>query len=288
MSGEKTTTQSGTSSPWAPAQPALISGLQDAKTLYSKGIGGNIYGGSTVVPYSKQTTQAQGIDERTANAAIPATENYWNQASNLANDGGLNSLQMESVNQLRPMASGSMLQGNPYTEDLIKMNARDMGDAINLSASGAGRYGSGVHQDQLATNIGDMASQARFGNYNTERGYMQDAIGSLYNAGQQQRDNIAGGAGILSNALGIRQAPGQILRGVGSELEDLYGRQIDDNLRIFDAQNNAPWEQLARLNAIASGAGQLGGSSTGRATQPGPSFLDILGGGLSAAGSLRF
>jgi hypothetical protein len=280
MSSDKTQTTTSSSDPWPAAQPLLGTTLKGAGALYNNNVGGEVFRGSTVVPYAKQTTQAQGLDEATANAATPAVNDYWNRASSLANDGGLNSLQQLSLDQLKPMAAGEMLSGNPYTEDIINQNARDMGNAINLSASGAGRYGSGVHQDQLSRNIGDMASTARFNNYNTERGYMQDAIGSQFNAGQQQRDNVAGGASILQNALGLRQAPSQMLRGVGAELEDLYGRNINDRLRIFQEEQNKPWEMLARANAIGAGAGQLGGTGTSQAQMPGSSFTDILGGGL--------
>jgi hypothetical protein len=60
---------------------------------------------------------------------------------------------------------------------------------------------------------------------------------------------------------------------------------MNDRLRIFDAQQNTPWQNLSRLNAIASGAGQLGGTTT--SSQPGQNpFLTALGYGATGAGFL--
>jgi hypothetical protein len=286
MSTSKTQTTSQTSEPWGAAQPHLGSTLAGAADLYGRGVGGGVFKGSTVVPYSRQTTHAQDLDEELAYSLVSPTKSYLGEATNLAMDGGLNTLQQGAIDRLTPMADGKMLTGNPYAEDIIKLNARDMGDAINLSSSGAGRYGSGAHQELLAQNIGDMASKARFDNFNTERGYQQDAIGSLFNAGQQQRDNIGTAGSVLSNAMEMRNMPSNLLRGVGAEMEDLYGRNINDRLRIFDAEQNAPWEQLGRYNAIATGAGQMGGTTQGTAQMPGRGFGDVAGSLVSLLGLL--
>jgi hypothetical protein len=81
------------------------------------------------------------------------------------------------------------------------------------------------------------------------------------------------------------QAPAQSLMQVGAMNEDLATRQVNDKLRIFNEQQNKPWENLARMNAIASGAGQLGSTQT--TSQPGANpFLQTLGYGLTGAGLL--
>jgi hypothetical protein len=72
---------------------------------------------------------------------------------------------------------------------------------------------------------------------------------------------------------------------VGAMNEDLATRQMNDKLRVFNEQQNKPWENLSRLNAIASGAGQLGGTQT--TSQPGQNpFLTALGYGATGAGLL--
>lgn len=278
--GGKSETTTSNSAPWAEAQPYLKSGLADAQKLYSQGIGGQTFTGSSVVPMSKQTTEANRNTEWLANNAFAPLQNNFRTVAAATQDGGLNDLQRLSVDRLKPMANGEMMAGNPYVEDMIAKNARTMGDAINLQASGAGRTGSGANQQVLAREIGDMASGARFNNYNTERGYMQDAISSLFSAGQQQRQNIYGAGDAMANAFGAAMAPADALAGVGGQYEDLYGRQLQDQIRLFEASQNAPWEQLARMNAIASGSGSLGGSSTSVARSGGGAG-EMAGGLLS-------
>lgn len=285
--GGKSETTTSNSAPWAEAQPYLKAGLSDAQKLYSQGIGGQTYTGSAVVPMSKQTTEANRNTEWLANNAFAPLQNNFRTVAATTQDGGLNDLQRMSVDRLKPMAQGEMMNGNPYLDEMIAKNARDMGDAINLSASGAGRYGSGAHQDLLARNIGDMATTARANNYNTERGYMQDAISSLFSAGQQQRQNIYGGADAMTNAFGAAMAPAEALSGVGAQYEDLYGRQLQDQIRLFEASQNAPWEQLARMNAIASGSGSLGGSSTS-VSRSDQGAGGVLGGLLGVLGRMKF
>jgi hypothetical protein len=72
---------------------------------------------------------------------------------------------------------------------------------------------------------------------------------------------------------------------LGQLNEDMYTRQMNDKLRIFNEQQNRPWENLSRFQAINSGAGQLGGSQT--QTSPGQNpFLQAAGYGLTGAGLL--
>lgn len=276
--GGKTQTTTQSTQPFSPAIPGIQTGIKDAQKLYQSGVGGSVYTGSTVTPYSEPTTTAQGWDQNVAKDAYSTFTDNWNRLQPQVSDGGLNELQTGAVDRLRPIASGEWLTNNPYLEDMISMTGRDMADAINMSASGAGRYGSGAHQDLLARNIGDMASTMRFNNYGLERGYMDAANTALFNAGQQQKANQFGYTDVLGNAASLRTLPGQIMRDVGAEYEDLYSRQLADRVRIFDELQAAPWSQLARYNAIMSGAGQLG--STGTATSQQGGGLGEVAGGL--------
>jgi hypothetical protein len=61
--------------------------------------------------------------------------------------------------------------------------------------------------------------------------------------------------------------------------EDLAGRTMADQLRIFEETQNAPREAVEWLSAIGSGAGRLGGQT--RSVQPGTNpFVEALGYGL--------
>lgn len=240
--------------------------------------------------------------------------------------GQLNDIQRRSYDLLNPIAGGSEMNGNPYLDDVISRSSRDMQDSINLSASGAGRYGSGAHQGVLSREIGDMSSGLRYQDFNNQQGrrdaairdvfgmgetadrmyesdmgrrqaglagmtglgaagegQYRDALSSLFNAGQTHQQNINGNNSALQSAYGGMMQPGQTMMDVGGQYEDLYGRNLNDTLRIFQGQQDAPWNQLARLNAIGSGAGALGGSGT--ATAQGPSRLSGGVGGAIAGSS---
>ncbi len=280
----KQQTQSTTSAPWGAAQPALKYGVNEALKLTKNNVGGNVFGGSTVVPFDKRTTEGMGNMMSAANNAQGDMTANFDQVAANAKNGGLNALQQEQVGRLQQQADGSMLFNNPNTQKLIDMNARDIGASSNLMASAAGRYGSGSHQGVTQRAVGDMATQVRGDDYNRERGYMQDAIGSLFNAGQQQQDNINSNASALMGAYGAMMAPGQTKMDIGGQYEDSATRQLNDKIRLFEGKDNAEWNRLGLLNAIASGAGSMGG--TGTTTAQGPSRLQsTIGGALGGFGA---
>lgn len=279
MSGSKQQTTQTSSEPWKSAQPALKLGLSDATKLYKSGVGSQPYTGSTVVPFAQQSIQGMNSQMAGANRASPAMTANFDQVAANAQNGGLNALQQGSVNKLQGMADGSMMNGNPYIDQVLNNTASDIGKSSNLMASAAGRYGSGGHQGVIADAVGDVSSRMRMQNYDTERGYMQDAIGSLFNAGQQQQNNINANAGALGAAYQGMMQPGETMQGIGANYEDLQGRQMNDQMRLWDERQNQGWNQIGRLNAVASGAGNMG--SSGRETAQGPSRLGAgLGGAL--------
>ncbi len=286
MSGgsSKQQTQSTTSAPWKPAQPALKYGINEALNLTKNNVGGNVFGGSTVVPFDKRTTEGMNNMMAGANNAQGDMTANFNQVARNAQNGGLNALQQQQVGRLQKQADGSMLFNNPYVDEQIGRAARDIGATGNLMASAVGRYGSGTHTNVIAKNIADASSDIRGADYARERGYMQDAIGSLYNAGQQQQDNINSNASALMGAYGAMMAPGQTKMDIGGQYEDLATRQLNDKIRLFEGKDNAEWNRLGLLNAIASGAGAMGG--TGTTTAQGPSRLQsTIGGALGGFGA---
>jgi hypothetical protein len=284
MAGNKSQTTSTSSAPWKAAQPAMKTALGDAQNIYKSGEAFKPYTGSTVVPFANQTIQGMNNMQGAAERAQGAFNQNFGNVSAMANDGGLNDLQRGSVDRLKSMADGSMMNANPFMEDVIKRTSQDIAGSTNLMASAAGRYGSGGHQNVLNDSIGDMASQMRLRNYDTERGYMQDAIGSLFNAGQQQRANVYGGTDALMRAFGGQMAPGQALMDVGSNYEDLATRTMNDQLRIFNETQAAPKNAVEWLNAIATGAGSMGG--TGQTVAQGPSRLQSGLGGALGGGTM--
>ncbi|MBX5131606.1 hypothetical protein HJB80_02725 [Rhizobium lentis] len=268
--GSSKTTTTQNSAPWKDAQPALKQGISQAQKLYNSGTGAKVYTGSTVVPWDTQTTQGMNAITGQANANLGG-RGLSGQYQGVINSGGYNPAQLEALNNTRDVANSSFnINEDPAFRQVVEQATNSVGQA----ASAAGRYGSGVHQGNLANTIGDLGARQ----YQAWQNRRDAANSNLFNMGQT-------GFGNLNTAYTGMQAPAQSLMQVGAMNEDLATRQLNDKLRIFNEQQNKPWENLSRLNAIASGAGQLGGSQT--TSQPGQNpFLSALGYGLTGAGLL--
>lgn len=271
---KQTTTQS--SAPWSGAQPALTQAVGGAQNLYNAGVGSQVYTGSTVVPWSSQTTQAMGNIQNNANANAGGA-GLSGQYQGVINNGGFNASQQDALNNTRNLANSSY-SVSPELQKVLDAQSAKVGDQVNLNASAAGRYGSGANQSLLAKNVGDLTNSTIFNDYNNWQGRRDAANTNLFNMGQQ-------GFGNLGAAYTGMNAPNQDLMNIGAMNEDLATRYKNDELRIFNEAQNKPWEQLGRLNAIATGAGSMGGTQT--TSQPGQNpFLTAAGYGLSGLGLL--
>lgn len=276
MSGgsKQTTTQS--SAPWSGAQPALTQAVGGAQNLYNSGVGSQVYTGSTVVPWASQTTQAMGNIQKNANANVGG-RGLSGQYQGVIDSGGFNSAQQGALDNTRSLANSSY-SVSPELQKVLDAQAAKVGDSVNLNASAAGRYGSGANQTLLAKNVGDLTNSTIFNDYSNWQGRRDAANSNLFNMGQQGFNNLGAAYTGLN-------APNQDLMNIGAMNEDLATRYKNDELRIFNEAQNKPWEQLGRLNAIATGAGSMGGTQT--TTQPGQNpFLTAAGYGLSGLGLL--
>lgn len=313
MTGNSKQTTTSNSAPWSAAQPALQQGITGAQNLYNAGIGGQVYQGSTVIPWSQQTTQAMGNIQNTANANLGG-KGLSGQYQSVIDNGGMNSLMKNAAggfgNQARnpfntyqqtalgntQNLANSNYSVSPQLQKVLDTQASQVTDATNASAAGAGRYGSGANQTLLAKNLGDLTSNLVYSDMQNWQGRKDAANSNLFNMGQtgvntQANANAALGGlgqqaiGNLGTAYTGMQAPNTDLMNVGAMNEDLATRLKNDELRIFNESQNKPWELLGRMNAIASGAGQMGGTQT--QTSPGQNpFLTALGYGASGAGLL--
>lgn len=278
--GSKTQTTTTNNAPWSVAQPALQKGLSGALAAYNKDPTGakSVYTGSTVVPWSANTQAGMGSIREAANANEGGA-GLSGQYQDVINNGGFTAPQMDAMNNTRAIANSTFdINANPAFQEVLRQAQDSARDSVNLSAGGAGRYGSGTHQGVLGDTIGDLTSRMVGNEYTNWQNRRDAANTSLFNMGQ-------GGLENLGAAYSGLKLPGTDLMQLGAMDEDLATREMNDKLRIFNEQNNAPWAQLGKLNAIASGAGQLGGTST--QTQPGQNpFLTALGYGTTGLGLL--
>lgn len=267
-SNKTTTTQN--SAPWSGAQPALSQSINYAQRYFNEGIGAKPYTDSTVVPWDAKTMQGMNAITDQANANIGGN-GLSGQYQGVIDSGGYNPAQLEALNNTRSVANGAFnINEDPGFQQVVDLARNN----VNAGASSAGRYGSGIHEQTLGNTIGDLGARQ----YQAFQARKDAANSNLFNMGAQGFNNLGAAYGGMS-------APAQDLMKIGGMNEDYATRQMNDKLRIFNEQQNKPWENLSRLNAIASGAGQLGGSQT--TSQPGQNpFLTALGYGATGAGLL--
>jgi len=287
MGGSTKTTQSTNSEPWAAAQPILKQGLNDAQGIYNNGQSFKPYMGSTVVPFSNQSNNAMRLSSDRALWGQEPLDANWNQVAANNLNGGLNGIQQGVVGRLTGQATGAFNPNdNPGFQSVLKQMTDSAGNAVDMGASAAGRYGSGIHQGNVAREVGNVAGQLTSNEYGDYKNRRDAANSALFNAGQQQQSNIWNGANALTNAYQAQQMPSQTLGGIGAQNEDLAGRTLNDQLRIWQGQQDAPKNALQWLQAIGSGAGSLGQSGSTTAQGPSASPIGQGLGGLIGLNSL--
>lgn len=272
----QTTMQSNSSAPWGPAQPYLKSGLKDADALYQSGGAAPVNTMSTTVPFSGQTQTA--LDATQANAqANMGGQGLSGQAQSILGAGGYNPAQQQSMDYLSNVGSNPFdLSKNQAYQTYRQNLADDVTNSVNMNAAAAGRYGSGMHTQNLVNDLTGALSAADL----NQMGRMDQLNAQRFGMGQQGMSN-------LSTAYDLQNLPIQDMQSVGGAYEDLYGRQLNDQLRIAQEQMTAPQRGIEWRQAIAGGAGSLGGTSTSTAQMPGQNpALTGLGYGLTGLGLL--
>ena len=177
-----------TNAPWAPAQPYILKNLQQQDQVFNA---------------SQPDLMSAAADQRaTYGRVAPGAEAGITSAQNLVNSD----------------LSGANLNGNPYLDAILGRTRQDIIDANGDTFGMAGRYGSGMHTAVMDKQLADAENAARFANYNTERGYQQDAIGQ---AGQL----MSGSQSLLNNAAELPWIGVQAANGAVRQASNGYGTQ---------------------------------------------------------------
>jgi len=192
-------------------------------------------------------------------------------------------------------AIGNMGTENPYLQQML---ASTIGNQINSSMAGAGRYGSGAHQEAIAAGEAPALAQdwatrqqqglGAAGQMSAQQlqatqglGNVQGTIADIYGQGLARAGQWAQLTPQLQQA---QYMPGQAMQQIGNYYTQRGQQQLNNTIGLYNAQQAYPWEQLARENAIIGGAGGLGGTTVGTGTTSVPLGQRILGGGLAGAG----
>lgn len=275
--GNDTQTQKTTSEPYKAARPLYDTGMGDALNIYKSGSLVQPMTLSTVVPYSQQTTAGMGqITDLANQAGQPG--GYGAQMQDIIGAGGFNMPQQTALQGIQNTATSSFDPwSNPAFSQVLDQASDRARLAVDQSMGGMGRYGSDVHQQGVAREIGDLTSRMVGDEYRNWQGRQDAAQQQLFNAGQTGFQN-------MGTAWTRAQDPAQALMGVGGMYEDLYGRTLNDRLRIAQESANAPLANIQALNAVAGGAGNYG-TQTQTAQMPSNTFGNVAGGAL-AGGSM--
>lgn len=310
----KQTTQTTNTAPWTGAQPALNTALSSAQNLYNSGVGSGIYTGQTYADPSRasmdavETAARQGYGNSNGQGLSGQYQDIINNGGyngaqrealqgfqGLTANGGLNASQQNALNNTKAVANANW-SVSPELQKIINQTNQDANTNVGLANSAAGRYGSGLGNGAIADAVSKNTNNLLYTDLNNFTTRKDAANSSLFNMGQTGQSNLSGAYGNianlgqtafgnLGNAYSGMQAPIQDIAKYGQFVDNLNTNILNDKLRVFDAQQNKPWENLARLNAIASGAGQLGSTST--QSQPGQNpFLQALGYGATGLGLL--
>lgn len=237
--GTQTTTQQSNPKPYKKARPLIDAALADGMRAYQKGIGGQTYTGSTVIPFSNQTTGGmndlmrmagqnsggQGLSGNMQNLinnggftdaqsrAMQGMEGLSNAPAlnNLINGSGLTQDQTDVLGRWKGQATGNFdLNANPAYQDVLKNALESAGTGINAQAAAAGRYGSGANQSILAREQGKLASNMALGEYRDWQGRRDNANQNIANLSQtgtgNQMQAIGAKSGLQNTLFNAQQA----------------------------------------------------------------------------------
>jgi len=241
-----------TRDPWSAAQPHLTQAMTSAANLINTNTGYQPWTGATQSPLDPLVSQGMAGQQTIAQNSLGGTE-------------GIKAAQQLGLQQIQNAG-----QQNPYLQSILDTSNRRISDKIGSSMSGAGRYGSGQHTDVAARAMAEAANPILAEDYNQ----------GLQRAGQW--------AQLMPTLDQAQYAPAQSLMALGQYNQERAQSLMDQQIKTYNAQQAYPWEQLARYNAIAGGAGALGGSMTGTQTTPinNPSTLQKLFGGAAAGAGI--
>lgn len=167
----------------------------------------------------------------------------------------------QSQQQLQATMAGDYL--DPTQNPMWNRAAREITDRVNSQFGAAGRTGSAGHAGAIAQGLGDAAA----GLYGDERNrQMQGMFFAPQLAAEDYKD-------------------AQMMQTVGANYEDLYGRNLQDDINRFEYLRDLDKRNLSFYTGQVSGYGNLGGTTTATGTQAqgGKMFGNALGGAATGA-----
>lgn len=210
-------TQNTVAQPWKGQEPYLTKGFEQAEeNVLNRPL--SYFPGSTTVPFAPETEMALGAQ---ANRALQG-----------------NPLNFAAQGQLQDTLSGQYFTDSPGFQNTVSAAMDAIRPGIDSSFAGAGRYGSGLHAQQL----GKGFAQGLAPLYESERGRQMQAAGMAPGLANQDYQDIG------------------MLGAVGQARESQAGKQLQESINRFNHQQNEPTNRLAQYMGMIQG--NYGGEST--------------------------
>lgn len=306
--------QVATQEPWSAQQPFLRAVFDQAGALAATPR--EYFPGQGYVGFSPFSEMAMGMQTQRALAGAPYQDAFGNYLTGALGQGqvnlqgsagtaaGLQSGLGAGMGALQQTAQGGMLGANPYLDqqfgaasDAVSKRFQDtVMPGINATFGSGGRAGSNAHvaamgqaQDQLGSQLGNMAANIYGGAYQNERGLQMGAANQL-------SQNALGGVGASGNLYGaIDQAQSRAgalapsmagleygnldrLMNIGGMVDAQSREILADQMNRYNFYRDEPYKNVEWLGGVVGGQG-YGGTQT--MNQNG----QVLGRVLGAAGT---
>ena len=272
--GNTTTVQKA--DPWEGQQPYLKDVFSQSQNLYNSGaLAPDYYSGDTVAGQSDWTTQANQMQaDRALNgsASISTAQGAMDNivsGNAMAGNTGLNAL-----NQMTTAV-------NPYSSALLNDAIGQANAQIDSGFSGAGRYGSGAHENAKADSVADLTNQFYSNAYDQQMQAAQQA-GQLYNQGIDQQIS---GAGVSQELANQAYKDAEMLSQAGANVDAYNQALIDANIDRWNYDQQKALTALSNYNQLIQGTYGGTTTNTGKSNYS-PSALGTAVGGAALAGGL--
>jgi len=248
-----TTDQTSTTEPWGPAQPALKQGLKTGMQLQKR------WGKAT--PAELEAFKQMKGNARFAQGYMP---NQQDLISNLYAGAGFGERDQDirdAMDANRQMLSPYLQKGyldpmtNPYLQPAIEQARSGSYSDVSDKFRAGGRSFSGAMGDAVARGMTNAALPMLLGQYNTN-------VQAQQGAGQQAMQAAQGGAAALDQSNAQRMAAQMAAPGQIANLNIPQNMMLEAEAR----RRNIPLDVLTRTMGLFSGAGALGGQTTGSGT----------------------
>ena len=272
--GNTTTVQKA--DPWSGQQPYLSDVFSQSQNLYNSGaLAPDYYGGNTVADQSQWTQQANQMQADRALGGSASIDSAQASMDNIVSGGALaGNAGLNALNQMTEAV-------NPYSSALLGDAVGQATAQIDSGFSGAGRYGSGAHENARADAIGDLTSQFYSNAYDQQMQAASQA-GNLYNAGIDQQIS---GAGMSQELANQAYKDAEMLSQAGANVDAFNQAKIDADIDRWNYDQQKALTALSNYNQLIQGTYGGTTTSTGK-TNYSPSALGTAVGGAALAGGL--